>query len=198
MKRLLVLLTALAVTLVTPMTVTSYNVEIDESRLATIIQMILEANATPATKQADRAADRMWDKLCNKLREGIDCSTWERPTVMLFKPNPLRPGLMGYYDGTNIIYIRKNLYAGPREEVLAHEMSHYVDQLLGLLPPMPVYSDDAEGIIKLCQSEKIAWGVSDAYNLKEVWGNRSRFVGETWVDWYEHCTPYRDVLYPKG
>lgn len=180
------------------MSVTTSAVEIDESRLAAILQYLLQVNAKPATPQADKAADRMWAKLCTKLRAGIDCSTWERPTVMLFKPNPLRPGLMGYYDGTDIIYIRSNLYSGNREEVLAHEMSHYVDQMLGLLPPMPVYEDDAEGIIKLCKSEAIAWAVSDAYNTTEIWGRPSRVVGETWVDWYAHCTPYKDVLYPKG
>jgi len=196
MTRAMILLSTLALTLLSPNLVQKASAKYEDNWLASMFQSILEKESKPANKSANKAADRMWLKLCVKLREDIDCSKWTRPNVRTFAPNPLRPGLQGYYDGTNIIYIRQNLYAGSREEVLAHEMSHYVDQLLGLLPPMPIYSDDTKGIIALCMSEKTAWGVSDEYHRTQFWGNLKLVVGKRWVSWYTHCTPHRAILYP--
>jgi hypothetical protein len=196
MKRLAVLLVALAVTLVTPMTVTSTTIELDDSRLASIMQVFLEQTSRRPSPAQRRAVNKAWVLLCFELRD-VDCTGIIMPELRVFNPNPMRPGLMGYFKGGNLIYVRDNLYGGRREEVLAHEMSHYIDDQLGLLPPMPVYKSDTVGIIGLCKSEAIAWGVSDAYNRTNLWGNPKFIVGEDWVNWYDHCTPHKDVLYPR-
>lgn len=195
MRRFLLVLAALAVT-ISPLSLASTATSDSEwDQIAEFLQSILEMAATADLTDAQlRAKYRMWNMLCLELRD-VDCTGMNPPQIMVFQPNPLRPGLQGYYDGTNIIYIRSNLMGKEREEVMGHEMSHYVDQMLGLLPPMPVYTDDVEGIIKLCQSEAVAWGVSDAFNSK--YGYDERIVGESWTEWYTHCTPYKDVLYPR-
>lgn len=195
MHRFILVLAALAVT-VSPLSLSSTVVaDNDFDDVADFFQMLLEMTATSDLTDAQlRAKYRMWNMLCLELRD-VDCTGMNPPQIKVFQPNPLRPGLQGYYDGTNIIYIRSNLRGHEREEVMGHEMSHYVDQKLGLLPPMPVYSDDVEGIIKLCTSEAVAWAFSDAFNSK--YGYDEKIVGESWTEWYTHCTPYKDEIYPR-
>lgn len=193
MRQLFLVLLSAAL-LMPPVTPAASSPE-DTLPLADIIQFWLQATAEEDLSPAARRAKyRAWNMLCFELRD-VSCIGMTPPKVKTFAPNPLRPGLMGYYDGSDVIYIRNNLYGYRREEVLAHEMSHYVDQLLGLLPPMPVYGDDVEGIKGLCMSEKVAWGVSDKFHVK--YRRFHLVVGESWTEWYTHCTPYKDYLYPS-
>jgi hypothetical protein len=147
------------------------------------------------SKSGLKAKYAAWDLFCYELRS-VSCAGIKLPKVKLFRPNPMRPGLMGYYDGTDIIYIRRDLRGDERMEVLAHEMSHYWDNEKGLLPPLPVYSDDEEGILALCYSEKWAWGVSDEYN--RLYGNPRDIVGSDWTKWYTHCTKHKDEMYGES
>ena len=166
-----------------------------ERNTASIFEFYIELTASSVlTPDEAKAKYTAWNLLCFELRD-VKCSGIKPPRVMTFDRNPLRPGLAGYYDGTDIIYIRNDLRGLDRLEVLAHEMSHYIDNEFGLLPEMPVYIDDVPGIIALCTSEKVAWAVSDAFN--EANGRDIYVVGDDWVDWYAHCTPYKDILYPE-
>ena len=144
-------------------------------------------NVKPIDAKKYRTVCEAWNMLCFDLRD-VDCTGVPVPKVMTFSTNPARPGLAGYYKGGDVIYVRNNLGKNALEEVLAHEMSHYMDVIKFNLPvPGPA--------LEICFSEKRAWAVSDNYN--RMYGKKSRIVGETWVEWYTHCTPYRDVLYPK-
>lgn len=167
----------------------------NDNPLAEFVQRIL-------LLQSERATDKSWQKarydawlmLCFELREDADCSGVPVPQVYLFKPNPIRPGLMGQYRGGEIVFMRNNLKGKQRLEVMAHEMSHYLDSLNGILPELPVHVNDKDGVYRLCLSEKIAWGVSDAFNRK--YGDRKEIVGKDWLNWYGHCRPFKDRLYP--
>lgn len=165
----------------------------DYDFIAGVLQFVLERQAEELRNH--RVKYRVWDMLCFDLRD-VDCTGIPVPTVLLFEPNPLRPGLAGYYNGDDVVYIRSNLRGDAREEVLAHEFSHYIDSVLGLLPPLPVFNGDKEGIFGLCMSEKRAWAVSDRYNYLNF--HRSKIVGKSWTRWYSHCTPFKDRLYPEA
>lgn len=149
-------------------------------------QMLSEAVAQPLTQAELKAKWIAWDMLCFELRD-VDCSGISAPKVKTFRPNPLRPGLAGYYDGSDTIFIRNNIRGPNREEVLAHEMSHWVDVQLGITN-VPGFARE------ICFSEKRAWSVSDNYWIKYGWANKA--VGASWTNWYRHCTPYQAELYP--
>ena len=155
--------------------------------MANFYQMLLELQAVPLhTKPELKAKYRMWNMLCFELRD-VDCTGMPVPKVKKFAANPLRPGLAGYYDGSDTVYIRRDIMGAAREEVLAHEFSHYADVQLGITN-VPGFAEE------ICFSEKRAWAVSDNYWIK--YGRPSLAVGTTWTEWYKHCTPYQSVLYP--
>lgn len=129
-----------------------------------------------------------WNMLCFDLRD-IDCTGIPVPKVMTFRPSASRPGLSGFYDGSDTIYVRNNLRGRALEDVMVHEMSHYADMFVIPGFTVPGYARS------ICFSEKRAWAVSDAYNIR--YGYPKLVVGETWVNWYAHCRKYRDDLYPK-
>jgi hypothetical protein len=189
MRKLFVLVTALLATVfltaAVPSTSTSYAIDADGDwvmahRTLTVGDMLIQ-----------KARYRTWLLLCLELRD-VTCAGIPVPKVETFRPNPLRRGLLGYYDGSDTVFIRSNLGATRREEVLAHEMSHYIDVQLGLnVVPGPA--------LDICFSEKRAWAVSDAYWLRRGVSPKSKkIVGQRWVDWYAHCTPYKDTLYPQA
>jgi len=159
----------------------------DDAILAGFIQFYLEKRAEPLSPAEMRAKYIAWDLLCFELRD-VDCTGVVLPKVQKFQPNPLRPGLAGYYNGSDTIFIRSTLTGEAREEVLAHEMSHYLDVTFGITN-VPGYAEE------ICFSEKRAWAVSDAYWTKYL--RPSKVVGESWANWYRHCTPLKDKLYPK-
>lgn len=153
---------------------------------AAFYQIFLIMQAEQPTPAQVRAKWIAWDMLCFELRD-VDCSGVKAPEVRTFQQNPFRPGLMGYYQGGDTIYIRADLKGANREEVLAHEMSHYLDVIL-LDTPVPGPARD------ICFSEKRAWAVSDAYWTK--YGHPNKVVGSNWADWYSHCTPLKGEMYP--
>jgi len=137
----------------------------------------------------ERARYRVWHDLCFEYRD-ISCLGMVPPKIESFNPNPLRPGLLGFYDGSDTIYVRSNLGGWDLEEVLAHEMSHYWDSEAGITEiPGPA--------LDICFSEKRAWAVSDAFWLsKGYYEDSNKIVGAAWVNWYAHCTPHAHTLYP--
>jgi hypothetical protein len=160
----------------------------DDEEAGRIYQIFLERYAEEETPAMLATKYRMYNMLCFELRD-IDCGDTPAPNVKTFKQNPFRPGLMGYYNGGDIIYIRQDLRGKDREEVLAHEMSHYLDVMLFDLE-VP-----SSNVLAICTSEKVAWAVSDAYWTK--YNYPKYVVGKTWTEWYSHCTPLVDELYPE-
>lgn len=196
MHRLAVLVAALSATLLLGNNAfLSASVSKGTEVLGSVYQVYAEASAPEATDAQKRANYRMWARLCTEYRREVDCSDMAMPRVELFRPNPWRPGLQGYYRGGDVVYVRSDLYAGRFEEVLVHEQSHYMDMELGLFGAIPAPYSDHESIFKLCDSERRAWAITDTYNGKELWGSR-KHIGERWVNWYKHCKPHRDRLYP--
>jgi hypothetical protein len=185
MKALTVLLAALVVTLTTGYVAERSNERINF--IAAAYQSWLEANAKPLSPAQLAIKYRMWNATCIDYRKDVQCIGVKAPNIMTFEVNPMRPGLQGYYDGTDTIYIREGLRSQRLEEVVAHEMSHYIDvQVMGLKVP---------GRAKpICWSEKRAWAVSDAYWIEQ--GRKSKVVGSDWADWYRHCTKFKQDMYP--
>ena len=133
---------------------------------------------------------RAWMELCGEYYRNEDCSDMEVPEIAKFRPNPLRPGLAGYYDGSDTVYIRNDLRGAEREEVILHEMSHYLDVQLNLtVVPGPA--------LDICFSEKRAWRISDLFWYKQGYSwKSSKIIGSKWTNWYRHCTPHQSTLYP--
>jgi hypothetical protein len=185
MRKLLLLLTALCMTLSVNQYGTQHSFGSDELQDEATHWFIM-MTAKPLSPGQLSAKYRMYNMLCFELRD-IDCSGIPAPEVATFPRNPFRPGLAGYYDGSDTVYIREDLMGREREDVLAHEMSHYLDvMILDLKVPGPA--------LEICKSEVRAWAVSDSYWTK--YGRYDRVVGEDWVNWYSHCTPLKDLLYP--
>lgn len=133
---------------------------------------------------------RAWLDLCFEYRAGVSCEGINPPKIKTFARDPFRPGLAGYYNGTDTVFIRRGLKYEEREEVIAHEMSHYLDKELGITN-IPGFARE------ICFSEKRAWAVSDAFWIKMGYAPDSKkIVGAKWVNWYGHCTPLAAELYP--
>jgi len=138
-----------------------------------------------------KAKYRMWNQLCMEYRTEVSCAGIKPPKIVR---EHMRQGLRGYYDGSDTIYINRTLHGSEREATIAHEMSHYLDTMLGMNPDMPVKRSDKEGILGLCMSEKRAWAVSDQFWKR--YNRRIKPIGAKWVTWYDHCRQFADVLYP--
>jgi len=150
--------------------------------------------AFTAEAQNDRSVQmaryRVWLDLCLDYRGDVDCSGMSVPKIKTFRPNPFNPGLAGYYKGGDVVYVRSNLMYVEREEVMAHEMSHYLDVQLGITN-VPGYAKE------ICFSEKRAWRVSDLFWQRQGYAaDSSKMVGSKWTKWYSHCTPFQSELYP--
>jgi hypothetical protein len=186
MRKLTILLATIAITLGINTHTTASSAQPAGSFLANAYQAVLQARAKTLDPRQLRVKYLAWNLVCFDLRD-VDCTGVAVPKVLKFKPNPLRPGLMGYYDGSDTVYIRDNIRGPALEEVLAHEMSHYLDvRTLGIRVPGPAK--------EICFSEKRAWAVSDAYWLR--YGRPSKVVGSKWANWYKHCTQFKDEMYP--
>ena len=136
---------------------------------------------------------RSWNMLCLRYAHdtGRVCGRIKAPKV---KRESMRKGLRGYYDGGDTVYVNRTLRGWDLEATLVHEMSHYLDTMVGLNPPMPVKKTDLLGIWKLCMSEKRAWDLTDEYWRDQ--GKREEAVDGSWVRWYDHCRQFANKLYP--
>lgn len=139
-----------------------------------------------------RTKYKLWLDLCLDFRAEVTCGKTKAPKVVR---KHLRKGLNGYYDGGDTVYVSNKLYGWERDETILHEMSHYLDSQIGLNPEMPVKRSDTPNVLKLCQSEKRAFAVSDKH-IRRYQRRTSRPIGARWVTWYDHCRQFADVLYP--
>ena len=168
------------------------TVMVEESianNIATGVWVFSQGQEIPDRALQD-ARYRAWMDLCFEYRAEEDCTGIKVPKVKQFPRNPFRPGLAGYYDGSDTVYIRQGMKYDMREEVLAHEMSHYLDKVKG-------YTQIPGPALDVCFSEKRAWRVSDLFWIKQGYAaDDKRIVGHKWVEWYGHCTPHKAELYP--
>lgn len=141
----------------------------------------------PLSKEQQKIRYESWIMLCLDLRD-VSCEDVPPPKVRTFLPKPTRPGLSGFYQGGEAVFVRSNLTGHELREVLAHEMSHYLDMYV-----IPGFTVPGRAL-PICKSEARAWSVSDNYQI--MYGDPTKVVGQTWVSWYAHCTPYWDILYP--
>jgi len=187
MRKIFVLLCTMAVVLAGSTGALPKDYSFGDSPLNSAVEYWLSRTARPLSPALLATKYRVYNMVCFELRS-IDCSGVPAPNVEVFSRNPLRPGLAGFYRGGDTVYIRDDLMGREREEVLAHEMSHYLDVMVyGMVVP-----NVAEVV---CVSERDAWAVSDAYWRK--YGYFGKIIGKKWVNWYRHCTPLKDVLYPN-
>lgn len=120
----------------------------------------------------------MWMEAC--FYSQYVCANVNVPNVKFEK---MRKGLLGYYNGTDTIYIRYGLTGVRLKEVLMHEMIHYIQkQVGGLIVPGP-----AE---QICHAENEAFGLVDQWLIDNriLW----LVVGKNWWKPYTHCWKYYD------
>jgi hypothetical protein len=136
---------------------------------------------------------KAWNRLCLEYAQATErsCIGVPVPSVVYEK---MRRGLQGHYNGEDTVYVNRSLRGRAQEATLVHEMSHYLDTMLGLNPPLPVFTSNKPAVYKLCYSEKRAWDATDMY-LRDVWSGRKAADGK-WVQWYNHCRQFADRLYP--
>lgn len=91
---------------------------------------------------------------------------------------PMRYGLLGYYDGGDTVYINLTLRNQELNEVLMHEMIHYLQHVVGGLPvPGPARL--------ICAAEKEAFALTDQWLTDHGYEDLTR--GPTWWRAYDHC-----------
>ena len=109
-----------------------------------------------------------------------DCSTTKLPTVVY---GPLNKGLLGKYNGKDIIYVIEGLYGFNRQAVLMHETIHYFQvKLNGLALPGRAHD--------VCYAEEEAFTLTDKW-LRSV-GQYQLLRGPLWWKNYSYCRQWFD------
>ncbi len=154
-----------------------------------------EENESPFVRTAGfyRMKYRAWNALCMDYRPE-SCEGIAVPKVEI---KGMPGNLRGYYEGGNTVFVNRKLRGDEREATMFHEMSHYLDTKLGLNPKMPVLRIETEKVYLLCVSEKRAWDATLEWSKdRKVRGRSAERRGAWWVNWYNHCRPFADRLYP--
>lgn len=133
-------------------------------------------------KQVFRLKYKAWNMACELTPE--TCLGFAAPEI---KYEKMRGGLMGYYDGTNTIFINIDLSGDRQMATAIHETIHYI-HFMNELVDVPAYFANPGSIEKLC------WSENQAFTLTDIWleANGSRPVGPNWWKPYWHCAPYYD------
>jgi len=149
----------------------------DTSRLsedaADYSDMLIEARGI-------RAFDKYtsWINACRYTK--YTCAALKTPRVVY---KQLRPGLLGYYDGGDTIYIKLGVRGWLRKEILMHESVHYIQKHIGgLVVPGPPYG--------ICKAEAEAFGAVDKWLIDN--GKNNMVVGPDWWKPYTHCWKWYD------
>lgn len=131
-----------------------------------VAAVLLACANIPITK-----ADRAWAEMCELADQmyGYSCDGIDRPKV---KYESMEEGLWGYYDGSDTVFINRDLKGREQMQTLIHEMVHYLHLRLGLLE-LP--TTDA---LAVCTSEAEAWA------LEGVWSGDDN---SNWWFAYPHC-----------
>ena len=146
---------------------------------AILVGLFLSAPAYAATvldynKGKDKYSS--WINACEYTQ--YSCLEVELPKV---KYEGMSKTLLGYYDGSDTIYINSRLNGIARREVLMHEMVHYLQkQVGGLRVPGPAK--------EICEAEEEAFTVVDQW--LEDQDREDLMVGPNWWRPYAHCHPY--------
>lgn len=124
---------------------------------------------------SDRLTEFAWSETCQLIEEERDytCAGVAMPKV---KYESMRPGLYGYYDGGDTVYVNRDLARNDRLTTLIHEMIHFVHVQQEMIPiPGPA--------VEVCWSENEAWLLEGIYSGKD---------NTNWWISYTHCWPYYD------
>lgn len=164
----------------------------------TVVPTIPEPIAVHTTPLDEYLAQSMryraWNSLCFDYARMTDRSCLGVPTPKV-KRATMEDRLRGYYDGGDTVYINRKLTGRQARATLIHEMSHYLDTMLGLNPKMPVKVSNKPAVFKLCMSEKRAWDLTDQHWRDTGFGSKA--VDGDWVKWYAHCREFAHELYPE-
>jgi hypothetical protein len=118
-----------------------------------------------------------WISVCLNLDQ-YSCIMLAVPKV---EYKVMRRGLLGYFDGSDTVYVNKTLKGDKRRATLYHEMVHYLQhERGGLQVPGP-----AEPI---CRAEAEAFKETDEW--LEAIGRRDLKRGPKWWRPYRHCYPW--------
>ena len=132
--------------------------------------------STLGYKQA-QLADVAWSEMCTLLETeeiGYLCKRVQPPLVVY---EIMRPGLMGYYDGGDTVYIRQGLSFDEQLEVLIHEDVHYLHAQLQIVEiPGPA--------IEVCWSENEAWYIEGLWSGTDnsKWWRQYPYCWEWYAD----------------
>jgi hypothetical protein len=141
----------------------------------------LSGSAIADTNWAEEYLDQyarysMWTVACGITP--YSCVGVQTPKM---KRVAMRPGLLGFYDGSDTVYVNMNLNGIDLKEVLVHEMVHYLQVQVGGLKvpgrPEPI-----------CRAEEEAFTLVDKWLIKI--GYKNMVVGPDWWRPYVHCWPY--------
>ena len=100
----------------------------------------------------------------------------------------MRYGLLGYYDGTDIVYVNRRLKGQRLNEVLMHEMIHYLQVQRGGLE-VPGYAEP------ICNAEEEAFFLVDMWLADHSYSDLMR--GPEWWRPYYHCYAFYNPAYEE-
>lgn len=123
---------------------------------ALILTIGLLACGVSSVKKQNIIEQRAWLDMCQLLIDeevGYACNRLMMPLVVY---EEMEPGLLGWYDGGDTIYINADLRSTQLFEVLMHEGVHYVHVQHGIIiVPGPA--------IQVCWSENEAWTLTGIF-----------------------------------
>lgn len=145
------------------------------SLLATLL---LTAPTVPALTQwpvdEDVAASaQAWETACT-IQTRYDCTNIDPPKVRLM----ISTGFRGGYDGSDSIYVNRNLKPGvDKLQTMVHEMLHYLQVMYGTMD--------------LAFLESVYRGENEAFKISDTWhksiGEYYLTRGTTWWIDYPKC-----------
>ena len=97
--------------------------------------------------------------------------------------------LLGYYNGTDTVYVNSTLKGQRLNEVLMHEMVHYLQSKVGGLQ-VPGYAEP------ICHAENEAFSVVDQWLADHGYADLQR--GSEWWVPYRHCYPWYNPNYSSS
>ena len=122
-----------------------------------------------------------WLEVCEFTQ--YSCQGVKVPKVVFEK---MRRGLLGYYDGSDTVFVNSEVSWEQKRATLYHEMTHFLQAEVGGL----VVPGRAEPI---CQAEAEAFAEGDA--RWERMGQPEKKRGPNWWRPYTHCHKWFDPNY---
>jgi hypothetical protein len=138
--------------------------------VAVIAMVIAACISGPVPKET-----RAWIEMCDVVSENTEysCGGVTPPKVVY---ENMRPGLYGYYDGSDTVYVNSALGDHDTLATIIHEMIHYL-HVQNKQIPIP-------GPAKL-----ICWSENEAWTLEGLWSGTDNSY---WWVAYPHCWRYYD------